>query len=48
LELPVRDHTGAAHYAVDPADFDRSYLIFKIYGQRAHFTQSVGPLRVGG
>jgi len=48
LELPVRDHTGAAHYAVDPADFDRSYLVFKIYGQRAHFTQSVGPVRVGG
>ncbi len=48
LELPVRDHTGAAHYAVDPADFDRSYLIFKIYGQRAHFTQRVGPVLVGG
>jgi hypothetical protein len=41
LELPVRDPSGAAHYAVDSSRLDGSYFVLKVYEQREHFTRTV-------
>jgi hypothetical protein len=41
LELPVRDPSGAAHYAVDASQLGASYFVLKVYEQREHFTRTV-------
>ena len=39
LDVPVRDLFDLAHYPVDPAELERSYLLIKIYAVREHFTR---------
>jgi hypothetical protein len=40
LALPVRDRSGAAHYAVDAADLGRATVVLKVYGEQSHFKRT--------
>jgi hypothetical protein len=41
IDMPLRDRNGVIAYAVDPADLDSSYVVFRIYGERSHFRRTV-------
>jgi hypothetical protein len=41
IDLPIRDRSGFAHYPVEAGDLDRSYVVFRIYGVRSHWTQTL-------
>jgi hypothetical protein len=41
LSLPVRDRSGAAHYAVDVSSLPQAYVVFKVYGEADHVQRSL-------
>lgn len=49
VDLPTRDPSGLAHYAVDVSDLPRSHILLKVYVPRVHLRRSLetsaGPAR---
>ncbi len=46
VDLPTRDPTGLAHYAVDVSDLPQSYILLKAYAPRAHFVRTLSGFPV--